>query len=163
MSFLAVEIGKHRVKILLLQKEKDQVTISQEMTHVLPSQEDIKVNLREAMLLFVRQHRISSRKVFVTIYDPNVIMIKNVILPMMPAKELVQALTWHARDEDPKSQAQVLFNYQVVKEFTDDDQAQKCAVVYATVQQKLLQSLLLVLTRAGFDIERVTAAPLDYP
>lgn len=162
MSFLAIEVGKHRIKILLLNKERDQLNILQEMIQVVPGHEDVKINLRETLATFIKKYRITSHKVFLTIYDPNIITIRNAVLPMMPAKELVQALTWHAKDENARTQAQVLFNYQVAKEFIDDDQARKCAVIYSTVHPKLLQSLLSVLTHAGFDVEQVTAAPLDY-
>lgn len=164
-SFFSFELGRHQIKILLLDREAGSLVIRAEKICVFPPteppEEDLKSRIREALHQFRKDHPQAGRKAYLVISDPSVINIKNAVLPAMPAKELVSAISWQAKEDGLLAGDNDLCNYDVVKEFSDEEDAKKCAVVFSIVNRKLLRDYVLLFTRAGFDVLHVSAAPLS--
>ncbi len=162
MPFLSVEVESRRVRAVLLEKEGGALVILKEAVAVVPAAEDPKGACVKFLREFVKRYRIATRKVHLTISNPDIIMIKNTLLPAMPSKEIVPALTWIAREEGSVSDDCQLFNYDVVKEYAGEDTARKLAVVYSIVNRKELDRYLTHLAHAGFEVKQVSAEPFDY-
>ena len=162
MSFLSVELGGHRIKVVLLEKAGGVITILKEAVHSVPDSPNAKALRVRFLKDFVDQHGIHSRKVFLAISDPNVITTKSTILPVMPASEMALAIQWHAKEEGSVGEDQELFNYEVVKDFSGEDTGKQCAVNYSIVNPKELDQYLTLFIRSGFEVTQVTTVPLDY-
>lgn len=162
MPFLSVEVESRRVRAVLLEKEGGTLTILKEAVMAVPATEDPKVAGMKFLREFVKKNKIATRKIYLTISNPDMIIIKNTLLPSMPSKEIVPAITWIAREESSLNGDCQLFNYEVVKEYAGDDTAQKLVVVYAIVNRKELDLCLTSLARAGFETVQVSAEPFDY-
>ncbi len=161
-SFLSIELGKHQFKVLLLEREKDVLVVRHDLALIIPP-EFVKSPIPEALKEFIRKYDVRDRKVFLTLSDPNVITLKNAVFPLMPAAELVAAITWHAKEEGALTEDAVFFNYEIVKEFEDPDGAKKVAVTYSIVNRKLLGKSIQMLNRIGLEVLHVSASPLDTP
>lgn len=162
MSFLAIELGKHQLKVLLLEKERDTLVVHQDLALIIPP-EFIKSKIPEALKEFIRKYDVTDRKVFLTLSDPSVITLKNAVFPIMPSVELLPAINWHAKEEGILTEDSILFNYEIVKEFEDSDGAKKLSVTFSIVNRKLLESSIRMLNKIGLEVLHVTAAPLDTP
>ena len=161
MPFLSIELGKHRFKVLLLEHAQGALVVRQDLTLTIMPSEDFSARVSETLREFIRRNDVADRKVFLTIADPNVIMLKNVVLPLIPHAELVPALIWHAKEEGTLNEETLLFNYEIVKEFTSEDGAKKIAVTFSIVNRKLLENSINVLSRLGLEVLHVSAAPLN--
>lgn len=162
MSFLSIELGKHQLKVLLLEREKDTLVVRQDLALIIPP-EFIKSKIPEILKDFIRKYGITDHKVFLTLSDPSVITLKNAVFPLMPTPELVPAITWHAKEEGASSEDASVFNYEIVKEFEDSDGAKKVAVTFSIVNRKLLEKSIRMLNQIGLQVFHVSAAPLDTP
>jgi len=162
MPFLSIEFGKHQLKVLLLEREKDALVVRHDLALVIPP-EFVKSKIPETLKDFIRRYDVTDRKVFLTLSDPGVIALKNAIFPLMPPAELVGAITWHAKEEGILTEDVVLFNYEIVKEFEDSDGAKKVAVTFSIVNRKLLEDSIRMLNRIGLEVLHVSAAPLNTP
>jgi len=162
MSFLSIELGKHQLKVLLLEREKDVLVVRQNLALIIPP-EFIKSKIPETLKDFFRRYDVTDRRVFLTLSDPDVITLKNVALPLMPPAELVPAITWHAKEEGALSEDAILFNYEIAKEFEDPDGAKKVAVTFSIINRKLLEDSIRMLKRIGLEVLHVSAAPLNTP
>lgn len=162
MSFLSIELGKHQLKVLLLEREKDGLVIHQDLSMIIPP-EFVKSKIPETLKDFIHRYGVINHKVFLTLSDPSVITLKNAVFPLMPVPELVAAISWHAKEEGVLTEDTTFFNYEVVKEFEDSDSAKKVAVTYSIVNRKLLENSIRMLGRIGLEVQHVSAAPLDTP
>lgn len=162
MPFLSVELGGHRIKVVLLEKAGGGISILKEAVHSVPDSENSKALRVKFLKDFADQHGVHSRKISVAISDPAVITTKNTILPVMPAAELPSAILWHAKEEGSVNEENEFFNYEVVKEFSSDDTGKQCAVNYSVVNSKELDQYLTLFIRSGFEVTQVTTVPLDY-
>lgn len=162
MSFLSIELGKHQFKVLLLDREKDGLAVRQELALIIPP-EFVQSKIPEALGEFIRKHDVADRRILLTLSDPGVIALKNAVFPLMPPGELAQAIAWHAKEEGLLTEDAALFSYEVVKEFEDPDGAKKAAVTFAVVNRKLLEAHIRMFGRAGLEVLRVSAAPLNMP
>ena len=162
MSFLSIELGKHQLKVLLLEREKDILVVKQDLAMIIPP-EFVKSKIPETLKDFIRRYGVTDHKVFLTSSDPGVIALKNAVFPLMPPAELVPAITWHAKEEGVLAEDTIFFNYEIVKEFEDSDGAKKVAVTFSIVNRKLLENLIRMLNRIGLEVSHVSAAPLNTP
>lgn len=162
MSFLSIELGKHQLKVLLLEREKDVLVVRQDLALIIPP-EFIKSKVPETLRDFIKRYGLTDHRVWLTLSDPNVITLKNAVFPLMPPAELVSAITWHAKEEGSLTEDVVFFNYEIVKEFEDPDGAKKVAVTFSIVNRKLLENSIQMLNRIGLEVLHVSAAPLDTP
>ena len=162
MSFLSIELGKHQLKVLLLDREKDALVVRQDLALIIPP-EFVKSKIPETIGDFIKRYDVTDRKVFLTLSDPNVITLKNAVFPLMPPTELVAAITWHAKEEGSSAEDASVFNYEIVKEFEDSDGAKKIAVTFSIVNRKLLENSIRMFSRIGLEVIHVSAAPLDTP
>ncbi len=163
MPFLSIELGKHRFKVILLDRTKDVLTVQQDMMLTIMPSEDFSSKVTEMLRDFIYRYDVTDRKVYLTIADPNVIILKNAVFPVLPPAELVPAITWHAKEEGALSEDSTVVNYEVVKQFTGDDGAQKEAVTFSIVNKRLLDATIKILTKLGLTVAQVTAAPLNTP
>lgn len=161
MSFLSIELGKHRFKVLLLERAKDSLILQQDMSLTIMPSEDFNARVAAALREFIDRYDVTDRKVYLSISDPNVIALKNVTLPALHPAELIPALTWHAKEEGVLTEETLLFNYEVVKEFTGEDGAKKLSVTFSVVNRKLLENSFNVLSRLGLEVVQVSASPLN--
>jgi Tfp pilus assembly PilM family ATPase len=162
MSFLSIELGKHQIKVLLLEREKDALVVLHDLALIIPP-EFSKSKIPEVLKDFIRRYDVTDRKAFLTLSDPGVITLKNAIFPLMPTTELVAAITWHVKEEGALTEDSVFFSYEIVKEFEDSDGAKKVAVTYSIVNRKLLEDAVRMLGRVGLEVLHVSASPLDTP
>ncbi len=161
-SFLSIELGKHQLKVLLLEREKDVLVVRHDLSLIIPP-EFVKSPIPDSLKEFIRRYDVTDRKVFLTLSDPAVITLKNAVFPLMPATELVAAIAWHAKEEGALTEDVIFFNYEVVKEFEDADGVKKVAVTYSTVNRKLLEESIRMLKRIGLEVLHVSASPLNTP
>ncbi len=161
-SFLSIEIGKRQVKVLLLDREKDTLVVRQDLNMIIPP-EFVKSKIPETLKEFIRKYDVTDRKVYLSISDPNEINLRNAVFPLMPPAELVQAISWHAKEEGALTEETVFFNYDIAKEFEDPDGAKKVAVTYSIVNKKLLNNSIQMLNRIGLEVLHVSATLLDLP
>jgi Tfp pilus assembly PilM family ATPase len=161
-SFLSIELGKHQLKVLLLEREKDALVVRRDLALIIPP-EFIKSKIPETIKEFIQQYDVTDRKVFLTLSDPSVITLKNAVFPLMPFSELVPAISWHAKEEGALTEDTVLFNYEIAKEFEDVESIKKVAVTFSIVNRKLLENSIRMLNRIGLEVLHVSSAPLDTP
>jgi len=127
MSFLSIELGKHRFKVLLLDKEHGTIIVRNDLTLTIPPTDDFKAQVTEKLREFIKHYDVTDRKICLTIADPNIITLKNAIFPSMPQSELVSAIVCDAKEEGVLNDDSILCNYEIVKEFTGDDDTKKVA------------------------------------
>jgi len=161
MPFLSIELGKHRFKVLALERTKESLTVLHDLTLTVLPNEDFKARVTESLRDFIHRFGITDHKVFLTLSDPGVIMLRNTVLPVMASSEIVPALQWHAKEEGLFGDDAVLFNYEIVHEFIGADDAKKWAVTFSIVNKKLLDASMQLLAKLGLEVIQVTAAPLN--
>jgi len=83
---------------------------------------------------FLKKNSVFTRKAYLTISEPDCVVIKNIVLPQLPKKEVLQAIQWQLKDELGAGYGDALMEWRLVKEYADADGANKQEIVFACLK-----------------------------
>jgi type IV pilus assembly protein PilM len=111
---------------------------------------------------FLKAHSIQEKEAVLTVSDPDSIIIKLVVLPALPKEEIPEAVKWQLKNEVPFDIEKALFDWQLVKEYADDEGAKKNEVICVFAKPELLDRYIQLLNSCLLSPDRVSTGPFNY-
>ncbi|MBI5873095.1 MAG: pilus assembly protein PilM [Candidatus Omnitrophica bacterium] len=111
---------------------------------------------------FLKAHSIQEKEAALTVSDPDSIVTKLVVLPALPKDEILEAVKWQLKNEIPFDIEKALFDWQLVKEYVDDEGAKKNEVMCVFAKPELLDRHIQLLSSCLLSPERVSTGPFNY-
>jgi type IV pilus assembly protein PilM len=103
------------------------------------------------------------RDVVMNISDADSVIIKYLIIPHIPDAEVLGTIKWKLKEEEfPFSIEEALGDWQVVKEYTENDGGKKKGVIFIALKKETVDKYLNMIYQCGLDPVAVSYASFNY-
>lgn len=161
-KFLSIDFGRSVIKIVYLEFHALGCNILKydlkEISRETPAKEAALSFIKD----FVKNNSISTKNTYLTLSDPESIIIKHMILPGLPKDEVLEAAKWQIKEEMPFGLDEGLFDWQLVKEYTDADGVKKNQIVIIAAKKELIQKYLALINECGLSPVSISSNPFNY-
>lgn len=110
----------------------------------------------------LENNSITEKKVYLSISDPDGIFIKKLALPQMPKDELLDAVKWQLKGEFPFSPDESAADLQVVREYTDSEDAKKVDLFCVFAQKEVINKYIAALAACGLEPVKISSSAFNY-
>ncbi|MBI5150552.1 MAG: pilus assembly protein PilM [Candidatus Omnitrophica bacterium] len=122
---------------------------------------------REAALVafirnFLEKNAVATRDVLISISDHDSIFFKDIVLPVMPDAEILEAAKWQLRDDVPFDLDQGSIDWQVLEEVAGEDGQKGRRVMFIAANNAVLYQYLSVVQQCRLDPLSVTSSAFNY-
>ena len=121
-----------------------------------------RAQLKDFITAFLASNNIACRRAFLTIFDPDDVLIKNIIMPAVPKAELKEAIRWRIKEEESFDMEGALWDFRVSRESPDPAGAKIYDISLMACRPQVLKEYTGFLSDCGISLESVTAAPFNY-
>ena len=159
---IGLDIGSHSIKVVGLRKSGQGVSLINFAAKELPPRtegEEVDRSLiaRTIKELF-QEEKIEINKVFLAVGGPQVV-IKRITLPVMPQKELKEAVRWEARKFISFPIEKAILDFDVLGEVMEEG-IRKLDVMVGAMEHEAAEEQLAIIKEAGLKPVGITALPL---
>ena len=111
---------------------------------------------------FCRKNSVRNKEVLLSISQTDSVSIKYLILPELPADELIGAAKWQLKEEVPFDIEHAYLEWQIVKEFTDEEGAKRQGMVFIAIKKETVDQYVSVLAQCHLRPLGITSSSLNY-
>lgn len=111
---------------------------------------------------FMARYFLSGNEATLTISDPEAVFIKHLSLPHMVRAEMQEAIKLQMKLELPFTPEESIFDYQVVREYTDAEQVRKVNVVSIFSKRSMIEKFISLAKENNLLVVKISSAPFDY-
>jgi len=159
-KFISIDFGQLFVKVIYAQKyNKEFRLIAYDLKKAVLNEENIP-QIADFITSFLKRNSVSTRNAYLTISDPNCIIIKSTVLPQLPKNEILKALQWQLKEELNINFKDVLLEWRLVKEYTDQDGSNKQEIMVSCL--KNIDQYLLISRRCNLTPLGITTTSFNY-
>ena len=159
---LSLDFGRSFVKIIYIEIKQRNFKLLNYDLKKLSIGEDNKTEAVNFINNFLKTNFINERQVCLSISDLASIYINDVSLPVIPRREIPEALKWQLKQEVPFDLDSALFDWQVIKESTDQEGAKKNDILFVTVKREIVDRYLSIVRECNLFPISISSAPFNY-
>ncbi|OGX32809.1 MAG: hypothetical protein A2787_07485 [Omnitrophica WOR_2 bacterium RIFCSPHIGHO2_01_FULL_48_9] len=111
---------------------------------------------------FRRKNSVRNKEVILSISRADSVSMKYLILPDLPTEELIGAAKWQLKEEVPFDVESAYFEWQAVKEFTDEEGVKKKGIIFIIVKKETVDEYLFLLGKCNLRPISITNSSLNY-
>lgn len=148
---IVVEISSSYLKAIVFNASKDMVLASiVKDISAFKSKEERNILVVKMLKDLVRRHGHKRAKGVLCLADDSV-LIRRVDLPYMPLNEVREALRWRVKGILPFDVDQVILDFDIINEITDEDGAKKYNIIMAAAKKEEVDAKLSLFKEAGIN------------
>ncbi|MCF7908235.1 MAG: pilus assembly protein PilM [Candidatus Omnitrophica bacterium] len=159
---VSIEFGQAFLKISFLEPYRNRFKLKDLLIEKISLTNQTKDDLIALIKSFLERNSILEAQVCLTISDPDSIVIKNLELPVLPKAEIIGAAKWQLKDELNFDLKDATIEWQVIREFTDQEQVKKNEIVFAVANAEAVNEYISVLKECNITPSKVSLAPFNY-
>ena len=110
----------------------------------------------------MKSNSISGKEAYLTISDPEALIIKHLVMPSLPGKELLNGAKWQLKDDVPFDLDNAIFDWKAVDEQTDEDGARKNEIVFAVANAETVRSYVSLASECNLEPVGISTDPFNY-
>lgn len=159
---ISIDFGQLFVKIAYLNRRAQAAEIiAYEIARIPQSAQDFHVALVALIENFLKTNSISVKQAYITVSDPDAFIIKHLILPKLPKKEISRALQWQLKDELVGFDwERAVTQWRLVKELVDEEALQKQLIMFTALAN--VDKYLSVVTSARLIPKGIRTGAFNY-
>lgn len=161
-KLVAIEFGPTFVKVISAEPAWQGLRLVDYNLKGFASLEKDEAAIVEFVRNFMNTNSISEREVYLSISEAGKIIIKDVSLPVLPKEEILEAAKWQIKEDIPFSLEEAIFDYQIIKEFTDAEGAKKNRLILVLAEAKTISKYVSILEKCNLIPIRITCTPFNY-
>ncbi|MBI5415978.1 MAG: pilus assembly protein PilM [Candidatus Omnitrophica bacterium] len=163
-KFLAVNFDPAMVEIVYVESFSGGLRLlAYETAAVVGSQEKAReMALVEFLRDFLEKNAVTTHDVLISISDPDSIFFKDIVLPVMPDAEILEAARWQLRDDVPFDLDQGSIDWQVLEEVTGEDGQKGRRIMFIAANNAVIYQYLSVVQQCRLDPLSVTNSAFNY-
>ena len=159
---LAIDLGPESVKIVYLEPRGKDFQVSGYAIKKIAFSEDNRRQIADFIKAFLADHNIEIREISLNISDFENVIIKHIVLPAVPKKEILQAAQWQLKEELPFDLKDAVLDWQIVKEYSEEDGARKYELGFALADSRFIDKCVSLVQSAGLSPVKISAAAFSY-
>ena len=160
--FLSIDFGRWAVKAVYLECQGANFQVLNYGLKKLSLAPHPQEEIPDFIKAFSKDNSIAARDVYLTISDPESIIIKHLILPALPKEEILEAAKWQVKEEIPFALEQGLFDWQMVEEYTDADGAKKNQIAIIAAKREVIWQYLSIIGACNLNPVLISSSPFNY-
>jgi type IV pilus assembly protein PilM len=161
-GFLSIDFGQSVTKIAYMKSAGDGFKLlNYDLKNIL-STEKKREETVDFINNFLKTNTILEKEVYITISDLDSVIIKSLILPVLPKGEILQAAKWQLKEDVPFDLEGALFNWQIVKEYTDQEGTKKNGIIFVVIKVETIDKYLSISHECKLNPEVITIGPFNY-
>ncbi len=111
---------------------------------------------------FLRKYSIFGQETRVNLSEAGSVIIKYLDLPVLPRGEIISAAKWQLKEDVPFNLETACIDWQIVKEYTDEEGIKKNGIIFAIAKREGVDSCLSFIYKCHLIPSRITVAPFNY-
>ena len=111
---------------------------------------------------FLKMNNIEDKEASLTVSDLNAVTIKHLVLPAVPKQEILQAIKWQLKSEVPFDIDQAMLDWQIVKEYIDEEGAKKNDIICIYAPPGSMDKYISILASCGLEPVRISNASFNF-
>ncbi len=159
--FFSIDFGEAALKIAYVESNAGKSKLLNYDLKKL-SKEEAKEETVEFINSFISSNSISEKEVYLTISNADSIAIKPLMLPVVPKQEILGAAKWQLKEEVAFDLENALIDWQVVKEYIDEDGAKKNQITFILVEKEILDRYLSIVRSCNLQPIKISVAGFNY-
>ncbi len=160
--FLSIDFGQAFVKIAYAQALPGTfVLLNYDLKKILAT-EDNRAEIVSFINNFLKVNSIPEKEAFLTISDLDSVIIKHLVLPAVPKEEIQEAIKWQLKGEISFNSENAVLDWQVVREFTDEEGAKKNAITCILVKSEIIAKYLSIIGDCNLMPLVISSSPFNY-
>jgi type IV pilus assembly protein PilM len=158
---LSVDFGQACVKIVYTETQEAAFKLLKYAVKRIAGK-DKKSEIANFINDFVRLKSIRESDVALTISDPDAVIVKHIELPALPKSEILEAAKWQLKEEIPFALEEGLIDFQIVREFTDEQGARRNRIAFIVARRRTIDEYISVVRTCNLNPVKVSHPPFDY-
>lgn len=127
---------------------------------------DLPINKREDVILdsfkrFIKDNNIKHRNIIISL-SLNNFQIKRLSLPVMPEKEIIEAIKLQVKDELNFDTNQAIIDFKIINRITKEDGSKSLEIIIAAAKSEDVESNLDLFKNSDFNILAIGVLPFGY-
>lgn len=111
---------------------------------------------------FLRENFISEKKVRLTIFDPNLVVIKFLTLPVLSKEETLEAAKWQLKEDMAFDINNSIIGWEVVKEGVDESGVKKNEIMCVVIEKGFVDKYLSIIDACSLNLTGISIPPHNY-
>lgn len=160
--FLSIDFGQAVLKVAYMESKGGGFRLLNYDLKKISSAKEGKEEIVGFITNFIETNSILEKGVYLTISDVNSIVIKPLTLPVVPKEEVLEAAKWELKEEVSFDLENALFDWQVVKEYTDEEGSKKNQIVCVMAKREIINKYLSITSSCNLVPVRISSGPFNY-
>lgn len=163
-GFLSIDFGEAFLKVVYMEREDpDNYRLcSYDLKKVLGTPENKRSMSVDFINHFLKTNNIAHKDVYLTISHPEFLVIRRLSLPAVPKEEIWEAAKWQLKEEAHFDLEDAFFDWQSVKEYSDEEGAKKNEIMFILAQKKAIEEYLAIVFACGLNPLGITSGPFNH-
>lgn len=160
--FLSLELGQAFVKIAYLECfGSDFRLINYDLKNLTLAKES-REEIISFISTFLKTNSIDEKEVYLSISNPDLVIIKHITLPAVPKEEILVAAKWQLKEDITFDLEDALLDWQIVKTYTDQDGAKKNEIIFVLAKSDVIDGYLSIINECNLTPLRLSVPPFNY-
>lgn len=122
--------------------------------------EDMKT--KEFINNFLKNNLSESKDAYLSIPVSDTLAVKYLSMPVFPKEEILEAAKWQLQEEIPFDLENALFDWQVIREYKDEDGARKNGIIFAVAKKETVDRYVSIVRGCHLIPAAIYIAPFNY-
>jgi len=160
--FLSIDFNQAYVKVLYLESIGTGVRFLNHDIKKIEFTEHNKPEIVNFIKRFLNDNSIIEKNVHLSIADSDSVIIKHLTLPHLPRQEILSAAKWQLKDIIPDKIESYILDWQIVKEFVDEQGAKRDLLVFVLANRETVNKYVSILSECDIAPISISTGPFNY-
>lgn len=161
-KLVCVDFGKTVVKIACLEASIGGFKLLNYDLKTISIDERKEEVFQEFINNFLKSSDIETKEIYLNIPISDTVVIKYLSLPVLPKDELFAAAKWQLKEEIPFDLETALFDWQMVREYTDEEGAKKNGVIFVAAKKETIADVVSIARACHLSVSGITTSLFNY-
>ncbi|RJO65465.1 MAG: hypothetical protein C4540_01045 [Candidatus Omnitrophota bacterium] len=160
---ISIDFGKAFIKVALLRPTGQKWILQDYAFKRIALSDGNREEIKNFIGNFMRKNSVLSVQAYLTIFDPEHVVLKYLFLPVLPPEEMPEAIKWQLKKEQPSLRIEnVVFDWQLVRESVDQEGVKKNEIICAFADSEFIRAFLSLVKDCGLVPTYVSSPPFNY-
>lgn len=161
-SILVIEIGRVSLKIVYFLRSASKLELVDYSLEKMNPQLDAASQITNFIRAFLKKNSLSVKEAILSIADADSVAIQYCLLPALKRNEILSAAIWQLKDEVHFDLKDAYSDWNVVKEFTDEQGARQQGFIFAFSRKEAVEGYLVSLSMCNLRASAIVTSALNY-
>ncbi len=160
-TLVGVDNGMHSLKIVIARRTPHGLNLEDFLIEDLSSVEEEKRSsfARDKLFETLRSKNISKAGVFFIAHNNDNVFAKRMTLPLVPAREIKQVLSWETKDILPFPTSEAVFDFQIIEEKQEPGGQKSIDLIAVAIDKNTINEAVSFLEGTELSLENITIVP----